>query len=257
MDRRRWLSMLAGIVVAVSLAIPTAASAADQESPLAGEQSVRRKLLYRSTRFEVAPMFGITMGDAYLRDGVVGATGTYWLTNEIGLTLTAGYGLFHAETDLAKNTKKKLEERAPDKLEDMGFAFTNWLAGLEFAYVPIFGKVTVMNSAILQYDFHLMGGFTLVGRGACKANEPGTPCGQKRSSDAGGGSLGGIRPAGTIGLGFRTFFAERYAVKLQLRDHLYRRAEVSTGKDATSFSNNFMMTLGVSFFFPKEVKISR
>ena len=94
---------------------PEVQAADDEESALKSGPSVRRKLLYRSTRFEIQPLLGVTTGDSYMRNAVGGLSLNYFLTNEIGIGVTAGYAPFHPETSLAKNVKKKLAANDDDR----------------------------------------------------------------------------------------------------------------------------------------------
>lgn len=235
---------------------PDAEAAEDEKSALETGPSVRRKLLFRSTRFEAAPLIGFTSGDAYLRNVAAGINLNYYLTNEIGIGLAAGYAPLHFETTLAKNTKQKLDDNNDPALQDLKFSYMQWFAGLEFVYVPIFGKFSLMNSSTANYDLHLLGGLTLVGRGACEASNPDESCVAESTTDS---ELtgGGPNPAGTIGLGFRLFVGDAYSLQLQVRDHLYRVTESKTDSGDGEFKSNVFINLGFSFFFPQTVKISR
>lgn len=229
----------------------------EQQAALKSGKSVRRKLLYRSTRFELSPGIGVTSGDTYLRNAVAGLNASYYLTNAIGLGLVGGYSPLHPETSLANNVKESLDQNAPSTLEELTFSYLQWFAGFELKYVPIFGKFSFMNDASLSYDMHLVAGASLMGVEACSASDPDTACAANGASDAMDESLSEIRPAGTIGLGFRVFFSDAYALNLQVRDHLYQRAQVSTGDAEADFSSNVYLSLGFSMFFPQTVKISR
>ena len=230
----------------------------EEESTFMKGPSVRRKILYRSTRFEAAPMLAMTAGDAYLRDAVTGASFNYYLTNAIGIGLTAGFAPLHLETNLANNVQTSLQENDQARLENLKFSFMQWFAGLEFNYVPLFGKFSIMNSSTLQYDIHIIGGLTMVGRGVCEAKDPDTACASNTLSGSEAEDFGtGLSPAGTIGAGFRLFVGDAYALNIQVRDHLYRRAQVGTDSPEPEFSSNLLVNLGFSFFFPQTVKISR
>lgn len=260
MKLRRFLPILF-LFVGLNLTVAaTDARAADEESDeirsYTEGPTVRRKLLYRSSRLELQPLLGMTTGNAYMHDGVVGLSASYYLTNEIGLGITAGYGLLHPETSMAKNIKTTLGQKGDDTLDALSFSYLQWMAGLEFEYVPIFGKFSVLNAINASYDIHLLGGLTLIGRNSCSAHNPEQGC--LNASGDGASILKGLRPAATIGVGMRLFLGEAYAVNFQVRDHLYQRAEVSTQNNASpKFSNNFMVSLGFSLFFPQSVKISK
>ena len=229
----------------------------DEETALKSGPSVRRKLLYRSTRFELTPAIGVTSGDSYIRNAVVGLNASYYLTNSIGIGLSGGYSPLHTETSLAQNVKKSIDEDGTqEELDDLTFSYLQWFGAFEIKYVPIFGKFSLMNETSLSYDIHIIGGAALIGQEACNASELDTSCAFNDEAPA-DEDLVGLRPAGTIGAGFRIFVGDAYALNLQVRDHLYRRAQTSTGDAEANFSSNVYLSLGFSLFFPQTVKISR
>jgi outer membrane beta-barrel protein len=246
-----WFSILVGFVGLLSTSEVRAQNDEPEEAEFTEGATVRHKLLYRSTRFEVSPLFGMTLGDAYLHNGIAGLNLAYYLTNEIGIGISGGYGVLHPRTNLASNMEARLEASDPEQLDELTLSYVQWMAGIEFLYVPAFGKFSLMNNLIAQYDVHLIGGFTMVGRSACSAAE--CPSGSSGADPA----LSGATPAGTIGIGLRLFFEEAYAVHLQLRNHLYSRAEISAGDADPQFTNNVFLSLGFSFFLPQDVEISR
>ncbi len=205
---------------------------------------IRHQLLYRSTRVELSPFLGMTVGDAYLRNGLVGASLSYHLTNSWGLSAVGGFGVTQFDTDLRTNLESKLGQQ---RLQNLSYSYLQWLAGLEIAWVPIVGKFSIFNSAITNYDIHIMGGFSFVGQAAQAATSNGT-------TDP---ELEGLRPAPSLGLGMRLFLSDGISANLDVRDYLFSRAEVSSLTASPEFKNNVLVSLGVSFFFPQTVKISR
>lgn len=208
---------------------------------------IRHQLLYRSTRLEVAPLIGVTLNDAYLRNGIAGAAVSYHLTNDWGLSVVGGYGLTQLDTDLRESVEAKLQENNSESLNELSYSYVKWLIGAEVSYVPIVGKFSLFNSIITNYDIHLVAGFSFIGESAMAATDGGEVDEQ----------LEGLRPAPTIGLGTRLFLSDGISANLEVRDYLYSRSEVSTLTSDPEFKNNVMVTLGMSFFFPQEVKISR
>lgn len=236
------------LVLAVSFAAASPAFAQeDHETAREAGPVIRHQLLYRSTRVELAPLAGMTLADSYLRNGILGATLAYHLTNEWGLNIVGGYGVAQLDTDLRDKVQSTLEGAAPDRLNDLSFAYIKWLVGAEIQYVPIIGKFSLFNSAIANYDIHLIGGFSFVGEAAQAAVDGGDTDPQ----------LEGLRPAPTIGLGTRIFLGDGISANLDVRDYLYSAAEVSSLTANPEFSNHVMVSLGVSFFFPQAVQISR
>lgn len=253
---RRFIGILAPLL-AVMLTWPAQGFAADEEeSPLAGGQSVRDKVLYRSGRVELSPMLGVTPDDAYVRNLVGGVNVSYHLTNQIGIGLTGLVSPIHPETSLTRNIKRSIDSRDDASPSDLALSYAQWMAGVEFYYVPLFGKLSLMNDAIGYYDVHIIGGMTGIMQGDCEIGSPGSNCAGNPSPET---SMAGLKPAGTVGLGFRLFVGDAYAMHLQVRDHLYRRAELAEtdGTANPTFSSNFLLSFGFSFFFPQSVEIAR
>ena len=246
LSRLLLLVLLAGAFVA---AHPADAVAQDDEAVAETSREsgpiVRRKLLYRSTRTEIAPVVGMTLADAFLRNGLVGLNLGYHLTNEFSFGVTAGYGVLQMETNLYENMQQTLE--GDPRLDDISLSYIQWLASLEFSYVPIFGKFSIADSLISNYDIHLLIGPVFVGEQVVAAAEGG------ETDDA----LAGLRPGLNAGIGMRFFMSDGFSLNLQVRDLIYSRAEVSAQTGDPELSNTVLVSLSGSFFFPGEVKISR
>lgn len=208
---------------------------------------IRHKVLYRSTRLELAPLVGFSVNDSYMTNMLAGAALSYHLTNEWGISVVGGYGVTQIDMDLRTNTEAILKKAQPDTLEDLSYSFTQWLLGAEVSYVPIIGKFSLFNSLIAHYDVHVVAGFAFVGESA-------VPAVSGRKVDP---QLEGLRPAPVVGLGARLFVTDGISLNLEVRDYLYNHAEVSTRSANPEFRNNVMVSAGVSFFLPQTVKISR
>ena len=85
----RWTLAILGLVAILA---PTVAMA-EEDAAVSGGDIVRRKLLYRSTRFEVAPQINFTLADSFRRNMLVGAGIAYHLTNEWSFQASANYGV--------------------------------------------------------------------------------------------------------------------------------------------------------------------
>lgn len=256
MIKHRWMMLLlAGLTGLSTLMTSTPAAAQDEpaedrETALEVGPMVRRKLLYRSTRLEVSPFFGMTLADPYTRNGLAGASVNFHLTNEFGIGLTAGYGLLQSPTDLRSNMDEALNQGTrTEDAQRLAYSHIGWLVALEGSYVPIFGKFSILDSSIWNYDLHLTFGAAFIGQEA----ESVVLNGQVQDT-----SLIGNQVAPTVGLGFRFFASDFIALNLELRDFIYSRTELGDTSAGTSqLTNNFMLSLGVSFFLPTAVKVSR
>lgn len=236
----RWVLAILGLVAVLA---PTAAMA-DEDAAVSGGDIVRRKLLYRSTRFELTPQVNFTIADSFRRNMLVGAGFAYHLTNEWSLQASGSYGVLQLETDLSDNLASSLSE---SQLADVSYSYIQYQADLAIGYVPVFGKFSVLSSTSLSYDFHFAVGATIVGQAAEAAASNG-------NVDS---SLEGIQPGAFLQFGVRLFLGDGLSLNFDVKNLLYQRAELSRGSADTEFQDTVTFGLGVSFFFPNEVKISR
>jgi outer membrane beta-barrel protein len=236
--------VLAAVTVTGLLAVPMVASA-ERRASLEEGPIVRRKLLFRSSRFELAPRIGSTLNDAYKRNLMVGADANYHLTNHFSLGVGFGYGVLASNTDLLDQVNGSVDAEISNGLR---YATTQILFDAHVSYVPLFGKISILDSSVLNYDLSLDLGF---GGALITAVADG---------NAGGDDLlSGFKPAPVLGLGFRVFVSDSIAVNLAIKDYIYSVADVQEEgvEPNTELRNNVSIGLGASFFFPTDVKVSR
>jgi outer membrane beta-barrel protein len=172
----------------------------------------------------------------------------YHLTDTLNLGVFGGFTALQSETDLHSKVDTVLRRDDPDRLQRLGYSHTQWLAGFEFGFVPVFGKFMLFNSTALHYDIHLLGGVSYVNRKAEPAVDNGVP------SDP---VLSGTRPSPTLGVGSRLYISDGMALNLQFRDYIYSETPLSVGNGESTLSQNYTLSLGLSFFLPGEPEISR
>lgn len=206
---------------------------------------VRRKLLFRSSRFELAPRVGSTLNDAYKRNVLVGLDANYHLTNHFSLGLGFGYGVLASNTDLLDQVNSEVDAAISNSLR---YATTQVLFDAHISYVPLFGKISILDSSVLDYDLSLDLGF---GGALIAAVADGDATGDDL--------LSGFKPAPVIGMGFRVFVSDSIAVSFSVKDYIYSIADVQEEgvEPTTELRNNVTLGLGASFFFPTDVKVSR
>lgn len=228
-------------VAALVLCGMAAEAAAEKRNSLDEGPSVRRKQLYRSDRFELMPSVGFTINDAYKRNILVGAEANFHLTNEFGIGVTGQYGAVALNSDLLDQIESTID---PDVTKELAYGTTMLLVDAHLSYVPLFGKFSVFRTTI-DYDLHLLAGFG----GALIAS----------AGDGEGGDLEGFNPGPMFGGGARFFFADSIAFTLDVKDYIYTTADVQErGNEPTSeLRDNWMMSIGISIFFPGKVAISR
>lgn len=251
---RHALSFCASLLAITVLTLTSASIAMAQEedkAPNVVDDSgpvVRRKLLYRSTRFEAAPLIGVTVADPFNRNVIVGANLGFHLTNEIGISLTGGYGVTQWATSLRENMDAELASR--NRLGDLEYSHMAWVVGAEGSFVPFYGKFALLDSAIINYDFHLIGGVSFIGLSAVNAQTDTAVDGSRLSKNV-------VAP--TIGAGMRFFMGDMLSLNLDFRDYIYSKATVYRNGATLNeeLGNNVMLTIGLGIFLPGEVKVSR
>ncbi|MBN1945044.1 MAG: outer membrane beta-barrel domain-containing protein [Bradymonadales bacterium] len=198
---------------------------------------VRRQLLFRSNRVEIAPSLGHTLNDSYRRTLYLNVAANYHLTNTFSLGVNVGWGALHYNTNLMD----EIEASSPAVARTLDFAEPTLLGHFHLSYVPFYGKFNILEETTVNYDFHLIGGLS----------------GALMSSDV--ADLDGFKFGPALGAGFRFFLGGDTAITIDLVDHLFSYSPVARpGVQAeSSFSHQVMVSLGVSFFVTGELRVSR
>lgn len=202
--------------------------------------AIRNRFKLRGGRFEAAPGIGFTMNDAFQRTAMVGVQLHYHLSDSFALGVAGYYGI-PFNTDLAD----RIESARPERADAGAFSTVGLIASFELTYTPLIGKFAMFGRKVFNYDLHVLAG---VG-GVQTAGDP---------------DLEGFNIAPVLGIGLRTFVNNSFAVNVQLRDYLYSSSLNAVPTDGgaaqpteSSFSNNFAITIGASFFFPSKPKIDK
>ncbi len=250
------MTIAAAVSVLAVLCIPAVSFAQESDepeysrpSPIESSQVVRRKLLFRSTRLEVAPLVGFTLADPFNRNILAGANAGFHLTNEFGIGATFGYSLANPETSLSESLKDPASNVPADQLNDFATTRINWVASVEGSYVPLFGKLSIMNGLILNYDFHLIFGVGFINQAGVAATGV-----DNLASD----NVATSTVAPTVGIGTRFYINDFLSFNTELRDYIYSSPVISNGlNNDADLQNRLMLSLGISIFLPRSVKVSR
>lgn len=204
--------------------------------------AIRKRLMLRGGRFEAQPVVGFTLNDAFRRNVLFGAHLAYHFNDDWAAGITA-FGSAAFNSDLAN----RVETQRPEKVDSGSFSDLTYLVTAEALYSPLVGKFALFGRSVVNYDFHVLAGIGV--------------------SQVGGGSpnVDELSVAPVIGLGLRTFALDWLAVNIEVRDYIFSSAlnsVVDNNSDSTEakadseFSNNFTVTVGVSFFLPTQPKVS-
>lgn len=259
-----WTRIVMVLLLAVSTAavtVPNVASAQElpEDELEEGRSSfregppVRRLLLLRAGRFEIQPAFMFSLAQPFSDNLMAGLQLNYYFTNSLGVGASFGFGLAGLDTDETAAVASANYPESVKRSLTVNDLFINFDLGV--VWVPIFGKVSIFNW-IVNYDIHLfagVGGLILEPRCADPDN-----AGCQAILDNQADGLGGFKIGGSLGIGARLYFNNFMALNVEVHDYLLSYSEYGRdGKETTEFQQFIVPMVGLSFFLPLDVLISR
>ncbi len=231
------MTRLIPIVLALLMAAPAAAQRAGLKDapPLLGGKQLRE------ARHQVTPLVGFTFNDAYKNSLAAGLSYRYFINNWLGVGVDF-MGTYKAlDTSLTEQIDAKLS--APGVSGRPSTTNLSFLAGVGVTLVPLYGKMMLVGTFPAYYDVHFVVGAGYAGYTGDGKIESG----------------GGFAPM--VGVGARWFFSDWIALELEVRDYILVDMPVVAPANIVIDSGdgveqNFMVTVGVSFFFPPELETS-
>jgi len=205
---------------------------------------VRRELLLRGSRFELAANLGGTLADAFSRNYMLGLQGQYYFDNWIGAGVALDGNLCSLLGDACKTALAEDVAAVSPRVESLDDVSAFSFVAMPFlSLIPMSGKIGLFKK-IIHYDLHFLAGAAIV----------------KVASLGDGDQLDDTLFGPAIGIGQRFFLGDSLAVTVSLRDLILNRVLNTTDTGAAAeaeYENNFVLSLGVSFFFPSQVQSSR
>ncbi len=185
------------------------------------EVQVLQKRKYRKEdRYEFELFTGVIPNDEFTTYVPLGGRADYFFAEDFGVELWGSY-LIRISSDLKdfleSNFNQSLLVELPQQL--------TWLAGANFLWSPIHGKIGFFTDKLAHFDMHLAFGVGVVGTSVTKLA-------QTESK---------VDVAGNVGLGLRFFLSESIALRFDYRQYFY-------AADGGGLSHPAELTLGVSFF---------
>lgn len=231
------------LLAAVVLAAPTPARAQSQADAFAGKIPPVSGQLYRKKgRLEATLTGNLSLNDAFFSKYFGGLKLGYHVTEFLSVSVHGASGtavktgstvLCSANAGCRDATDAQLWQ-VPGEIE--------WLAGVEVAWAPVYGKLNVLSEQVAHFDLYVMLGADwiasreVLGRAAADlegaGGTPGTTAG----------------PGAHLGLGARLFLSEWIALRLELKDYLYMADVPNNG--GQSLQNQLFTEIGLSFFLP-------
>jgi outer membrane beta-barrel protein len=209
--------------------------------------AVQRMYVLRSGRFELAPSLAFTFNDQYVTHPALAVGLNYWVTNVLAVGASfLWYQGVESESELNFSVRRSARLAVPITQYQLG-------AHLNFTYVPIYGKFSMFNDAIFQWDSYLVGGVGMMRTRPVAVIDPAV-----RSFDF------DWRVAFNAGIGLRLFVTRFFTIFGEFRDYLYleklENLDVELGAARTdedtwidqeaTLTNNVTAHVGVTLFFP-------
>lgn len=191
-------------------------------------KSVQRKVYLKRGRFELTPMFQVSVNDPYyfklggsLRLG-------YYLADTLAISVRGS--LYSVQADDSARVARRIFA------SQLYYSVPQWSAMADVEWSPVYGKVAFMND-ILHFDAYLLGGLGVVNT--------------KTSStivDTVTNARRGPSPGADIGIGARFVARDFLAVNIALINTTYVDQPIGTTKGA--IQNLMTLNAGVSIFLP-------
>lgn len=230
---------MAAFAVACTLVgvLPGNVAAAESDDVLKNAPVVRRQLQYRAARHEVTGIFGLTLGDPFVRNFLPGARYDYHLFDWLGFG-----GRLQVGVPVQTATFAEVDTKVARSNETFEMEATNLqlLATAHVSVSPVVGKLLVFDSLPINFDVHfdLSAGIASV-------------------ASSGDNIETGIGFAGGAGGGLRIFLSRVLALTFDLEGLLVDRA-LSVNRDSKMTGRkarfNTLASFGLSFFMPPKLR---
>ena len=226
--------------------------------------AVQQSYVLRDGRFELTPTYGISLNDPFVTHNAFAIKLGWYITEVLGIGASfQWYQGLDVESEDNFHIPRSFRLVVP-------INEYQWGANLHFSYVPIYGKLTIFNEWIFHWDCFVEGGVGLLYTRPIPVVDP-----EVRTFDF------GIRVAANIGIGGRIFITKFVGIYLQYVDFMYMeklenlaiapfetvdrndhdcsdangcwdqsRYNDSTWLGESKFTNDMMLFVGASIFFP-------
>ena len=219
--------------------------------------AVQQVYALRLKRFELSTSAAFNLNDPYLSHPAAAVAFNYWWTN----VLAIGVNFLWYDWSFLPRVDPTTAESLPfyvQRSTRLGVPLTQWQMGanLNFTYVPFYGKFSMFNKFIFQWDSYLVGGIGFMRTRPIPVFDP-----QNREFEY------GMRAAFNVGLGIRIFVSRSFAIFGEFRNYMYLEKFENTNVDplrandkstwfanGSTFTNNVSVQIGATVFFPLKVK---
>ena len=209
--------------------------------------AVQQIYALRINRVELTPSAAFSLNDPFVSHNALSLGLNYWWTNVLAIGVNfLWYEGLEQESDLNFFTRRSTRLAVPVSAYQFG-------AHLGFTYVPIYGKFSMFNEFIFQWDSYIVGGVGIMRTRPVPVVDP-----EVRNFDY------DIRVAFNLGIGLRVFVSRWLAVFGEIRNYMYleqlEALDVALGddrfqqdtwtQDSPAFTSNVSVHLGLTIFLP-------
>jgi outer membrane beta-barrel protein len=205
-----------------------------------------RKSFLKRMRLEVLPFVGTTVNDQMVQHTVLGGELNFFLTDILAIGVR---GMYYFDTVMPDEFWTRYHFGRVPTLNRYIFTITG-----DFSYVPIYGKFTVFNKKIFQYEIFISGGVGVTRSEVIPRDFDNEP-------------FQSWALTFPVGIGGRFFFTKWLAAQASFRYYLLvdrfeatgrtkqiAQEAIDAGETKTEFISNLVFTFGVAVFFPLDFK---
>ncbi len=205
---------------------------------------VVRKPFLKAKRTELYPMVGTTLNDNMIRHYSLGGQLSYYLTDVLAIGVEGQYYVdsFREPFDLVARQARRLP--TVNKY--------NWSGALNFHYVPVYGKFAIFDKKLVTWEVAFTAG---IGAGQSEV----IPRDTKFESfttllimpNVGANMRFFIAKWMTVNIGVRDYmFIDKFEPTMRVEGGVNDSAEDAKAAASSSFINNVMFQIGLSFWLP-------
>lgn len=226
-----WL-LIEGILIGLapsalgqSTVSPSLAPAADDARAERPVKVLQNRYFLKAMRPELSGFGGVVLNESYSRTILLGARVGLFPTESWGIE--AAYGKFIASDSADLKALKQLDyydQKGKPLSIEPSYVRLNSVTSLTGSFVPIYGKINLLDWNIIYSDLYVNAGLGLVG------------------------STQGNKTAFVFGGGQRFYFAKNYNVRVDAVDNMFRETRDNLGKSTESWHHAWTVTLGFSAF---------
>ncbi|MFO0675662.1 MAG: outer membrane beta-barrel domain-containing protein [Polyangiaceae bacterium] len=223
-------------------------NAAAKKDVNAERYAVQQIYAYRARRFEIQPYWAFTLNDQFVSHPGPGLALNYYITHALAVGINGNlYAGLNGDSDF--NFQNRRATRVAVPLNEYA-----WSAGLNFTYVPIYGKFAGFGNFIFHYDMYVVGGVGAISTRPIPVIDP-----DNRKFEY-APKLSIVNP----GIGLRVFINRWFSANLEVRDYIYNETlesltvgttqaaqqDPKTWTGENRLTNHVQAQVGISVFLP-------